>query len=111
MNESGCNTCPVVKCDATYRGSRCAAYRDKHGLGDPKTIADQIRYMSDDELAEAFYNLVDNLQAGNLNDLSDLYCDGKNGSIDKDGNITCSPDMEKACVLRWLRSPAKEGLK
>ena len=72
------------------------------------TKADQIRSMSDEQIAEAFYNLVDNLQTGTMNDLSDLYCDGKNGCIDKDGNITCTPDMEKTCVLRWLRSPAKE---
>ena len=74
----------------------------------PFTKADMIRSMSDEQMAEAFYNLVDNIQTGNMNDLSDLYCDGKNGCIDKDGNITCTPDMEKACVLRWLRSPAKE---
>ena len=74
----------------------------------PQTNADRIRAMSDEELAEAFYNLVDKLQTGTMNDLSDLFCDGKNGCIDKDGNITCTPDMEKACVLRWLRSSVKE---
>lgn len=73
-----------------------------------KTNADLIRSMSDEQIAEAFYNLVDNLQTGTMDDLSCLFCDGKNGCIDADGNITCSPDMEKACVLRWLRSPAKE---
>ena len=50
MNESGCKTCPVRECDAVYRSSRCATYRDKHGLGDPKTNADRIRYMSDERL-------------------------------------------------------------
>lgn len=75
-----------------------------------KTNADRIRAMSDEEQAEAFYNLVDKIQTGTMNDLSDLYCDGKNDCIDKDGNVTCTPDMEKACVLRWLRSPAKEDL-
>ena len=108
MNESGCHACPVVKCDATYRGSRCAAYRYKHGLGDPKTIADLIRSMSDEELTDAIHRVYSKLSDGSMNDFSNLFCDGENGCIDADGNITCSPDMEKACVLRWLRSPAKE---
>lgn len=54
------------------------------------------------------HGLYSKLVEGTLNDLSDLFCDGKNNCIDKDGNITCTPDMEKACVLRWLRSQAKE---
>lgn len=73
-----------------------------------KTIADSIREMNDDQLVEALYSLYEKLNDGTLNDLSNLFCDGKNDCIDKDGNVTCTPDMEKACVLRWLRSPAKE---
>lgn len=73
-----------------------------------QTVADSFRSKTDEELAEAFYNLVDKLQTGTMNDLSDLFCDGKNNCIDSEGNITCTPEMEKACVLRWLRSQAKE---
>lgn len=73
-----------------------------------QTVVASIRSKTDEELADAIYEFNDRLQNGTLNDLSDLFCDGKNGCIDKDGNITCTPDMEKACVLRWLRSLAKE---
>lgn len=73
-----------------------------------QTVADGIRLKTDEELADAVYEFRNKLQNGTLNDPSDLYCDGKNGCIDKDGNITCTPEMEKACVTRWLRSPAKE---
>lgn len=52
MTGHGCKTCPVRPCDASYRGSRCAAYRDRLGLGDPKTEVDKIREMSDEELEE-----------------------------------------------------------
>lgn len=72
------------------------------------TNADRIRAMSDEKLAEAFFNLCEKIAVGTMNDLSDLYCDGKNGCIDKDGNITCTRDMEKTCVLRWLQQPVEE---
>lgn len=52
MTGHGCKTCPVRPCDAVYRGSRCAVYRDRLGLGDPKTEVDKIREMSDEELEE-----------------------------------------------------------
>ena len=68
--------------------------RTCNGSGEKKqTNADHIRVMSDEKLAEAFFNLCEKLNDGTMNDLSDLYCDGKNGCIDKDGNITCTPDM------------------
>lgn len=36
MMNPGCKNCPVKNCDTLqYRGSRCAALRDKLGLGDP----------------------------------------------------------------------------
>ena len=80
-------------------------------LPDPRreqTVADGIRSKTDAELAAMIHGLYSKLAEGTLNDLSDLFCDGKNNCIDKDGNITCTPEMEKACVLRWLRSLAKE---
>ena len=73
-----------------------------------QTVADGIRSKTDEELAAMIHGLYSKLAEGTLNDLSDLFCDGKNNCIDKDGNITCTPEMEKACVLRWLRSLAKE---
>ena len=53
MNGSGCKTCAVYpNCVAEYRGSTCKAIRGEFGLGDPKTNADHIRSMTDEELAE-----------------------------------------------------------
>lgn len=58
MSRSGCKTCPVVQCDTvTYRGSRCKELRTVHGLGDPKTNADAIREMTDEQLCEALLYL------------------------------------------------------
>ena len=58
MSRSGCKTCPVVQCDTvTYRGSRCKELRTVHGLGDPKTNADAIREMTDEQLCEALLHL------------------------------------------------------
>lgn len=52
MISSGCKNCPErIGCFANYRGSECAAKRDKLGLDDPLTNADRIRGMSDAELA------------------------------------------------------------
>ena len=77
---------------------------------EPKTMADRIRSMSDEELAKAFYDLYIKISVkGSMNDLSDLFCDGKAGCITKRGNIRCSVKKEKACVLRFLQQPAKEG--
>lgn len=74
-----------------------------------QTNGERIRSMSDEQMAEAFYILVDGIQTGAIDDLSCLYCDGENGCVDEDGDITCTKDMEKACILRWLRQPAKES--
>lgn len=52
-NGSGCAQCPVTKCDAIYRSSRCASYRDKANVSfDPKTNRDVMRAMSDEQLAK-----------------------------------------------------------
>ena len=65
MNGSGCKTCPVKPCGTmNYRGSTCAAQRAKYGLGDPKTNADKIRGMSDEELAERFASLFEDQRFG-----------------------------------------------
>lgn len=87
---SGCEICPVHYCDADYRGSRCAALRDAHGLGDPLTQGDMLRTMSDSELA--------------------ALCK----------EVTCPPNMCgfvctrgpqhcEQCWLEFLRSPAEQG--
>lgn len=74
----------------------------------PKTIGDQIRSMTDEQLAEKIHDMYRKLMDGTMNDISVLFCDGKNNCITKTGNIRCNPKKEKACVLRWLRRPAEE---
>ena len=85
MNGSGCKTCPIQNCDANYRGSRCAALRDMHGLGDPMTNADRIRAMSDEELADR---------------LDCPYC--------MEPDLCNSEQHCNDCILEWLKEPVKE---
>ena len=76
----------------------------------PLTFADQIRAMTDYELAEWFHDIYRRIVEGTMDDISCLFCDGKAGCITKEGDIICNPENEKACVLRWLQQPAKEEL-
>ena len=98
MSESGCNACPVVKCDAVYRSSRCAAYRDRHGLGDPWTNADRIRAMSDEELAKLLYCSDSLGWCHNNPECADM--------LDTDDGIPEEKCM--VCLVAWLKRPAEE---
>ena len=53
--------CPAYeKCDApSYRGSRCAYLRWSYGLGDPMTNGDKVRAMTDEEISEWFWWMLD----------------------------------------------------
>ncbi len=69
-----------------------------------QTNADRIRAMSDESLAEKIYDIW----RGEVERGADLafnwcredYCTSEE----------CDPEKHKACILRWLRSPAKEDL-
>ncbi len=120
---SGCLKCPVNEfdCDAQYRGARCAALRAKEGVDfDPKTNADRIRSMSDDELAE-YLSFIAYERETPWSDLfaSKLcaHCHGQEWTLDdgrklklhecdfKDGKCPHGSD-----ILWWLQQPAeKEG--
>ena len=51
---SGCAVCPVKSCTAMYRGSYCSAKRAWAGVDfDPKTNAEELVGMTEDELLEA----------------------------------------------------------
>lgn len=67
-------------------------------------MCDNVK-VSYQELAEAIFSVMDR-------DISDLFCDGKAGCIDKDGEvIRCEDEDIKACITRWLRTPAdKKGM-
>lgn len=78
--------CPAyAKCLAPYRGSRCAATRATYGLGDPKTNADCIRVMTDEELARYYAKRI-------------VRCYGCEAVTEDD----CYE-----CQLGWLKSPAE----
>lgn len=97
MNGSGCNTCPVKGCDTmNYRGSRCAALRHQHGLGDPMTNADRIRAMSNEELAK----FLERSTGGCETCATVCTC---NGPEDLPPTSVCHQG-----VLKWLQQPAKE---
>lgn len=110
MKGSGCINCPVKPCNTMrYRGSTCAAQRACYGLGDPSTVGDKLRAMfaTDEGIAEILLGLEITFEDTGR-EFPLLYCDGKNNCIDEDGGITCTDEMRKACILRWLHKPAAE---
>ena len=77
--------------------------------GAPVSNSDRIRAMSDEELVEklfwAYQMAVEHVAA----DMSNNWCDLKGGCCGEDGEeLECDVEKHKACILRWLRSPAKE---
>ena len=91
MNGSGCKNCPVKPCETmNYRGSTCAAQRAKLGLGDPKTNADQIRAMSDEELEPT-------ILAFKLG-----YAPWCDHHCENEGEYGCD-----TCILNWLKQPVE----
>lgn len=94
MTGSGCKSCPVVSCDTLrYRGSRCAALRDKHGLGDPATNADRFRtqVQTDEGLAQLFADYVPSQAMPK--EVREIWQSG--------------PQVTKVeAWLRWLQQPA-----
>ena len=91
MSRSGCKTCPVVRCDTvTYRGSRCKQLRNVHGLGDPKTNADAIREMTDEQLCEFIHRASTGICI-----------------------IKTTPECYECrkCIMEWLLEPTGKGAK
>ena len=91
MQGSGCANCPIINCDAVYRGSRCKAYRYYHGLGDPQTNADKIRSMTDQELA--VFLSRDLKQPCDYCQLEDL-------------EGACTETLCDDAMMKWLQQPA-----
>lgn len=106
MNGSGCKNCPVNPCETmNYRGSTCAAQRAKFGLGDPQTNADRIRAMSDEELADFFF------ESPEIEFTVCEYCDYFGGHASA---TPCKHDMGRCFISakneafkKWLKQPAE----
>lgn len=99
MNGSGCKTCPVKPCETmNYRGSACAAQRAKFGLGDPKTNADRIRAMTDEELARHLHCIG-----------WDCHLCAEHRRLDNEPLLRgerCDENCFEHC-LEWLQQPAE----
>ena len=69
------------------------------------TFADSIRSMSDEELTDAIYRLI------NAKDPATWFCKGSKECGDLMDNDQDIPDeMCKKCLLAKLQEPAEEGL-
>ena len=99
MNGSGCKNCPVKPCETmNYRGSACAAQRAKFGLGDPKTNADRIRDMTDEELARHLHCIG-----------WDCHLCAEHRRLDNEPLLRgerCDENCFEHC-LEWLQQPAE----
>ena len=72
------------------------------------TNGDSIRAMSDEELIDKLLWIARMMWEMD-DDLTELWCDLQGGCCGKDGEeLECDDEKHKACILRWLRSPAKE---
>lgn len=100
---SGCINCVAEsKCSAQlYRGACCRKTRSEYGLGDPVTVADRIRSMSDENLAECMFRVID--CEGEFR-----YCKNLPECITALDNGSEIPDEKCiACLLSWLREGAE----
>lgn len=69
---------------------------------------DRIRAMSDEELIDKLLWIARMMWEMD-DDLTELWCDMQGGCCGEDGEeLDCDDEKHKACILRWLRSPAKE---
>ena len=85
--------------------SECKGF-SKYKYNPQRTIADTVRAMTDEQLADNFHKLYELISQGTMNDLSDLFCDGKAGCITKHGMVRCNPKKERAWVYdrrHWCR--------
>lgn len=113
-----CGACPRNKKECTglddcvYVLTKRLAEYEESGLSpeeiknmlSPKSVTNGawIRRMEDEALAEKLYDLWHKkLDKGG--DIARNWCDGS--CTDSEA---CNPEKHKACIVRWLRQPAKE---
>lgn len=94
--------CTVEVCP----GAACEFYNGK-GAWCVKTKGDAIRELTDEALVPRLLKLCRMLRKCDYYDLAELWCDGCGACITMDDNDECDEDAHKACILRYLQSPAE----
>ena len=69
------------------------------------TNGDSFRALTDDQLVDLFFSLYRSTMELDGGDIAQLWCVGKKGCIDRDGNIECDEERNRACILHWLKQP------
>lgn len=75
------------------------------------TNGDRIRSMNDEELAEKLFWAYQVSVEHDCGDISNNWCDMQGGCVGVcDEELSCDEKKVKACILRWLQTPAKEDI-
>lgn len=91
--------CSGMEVNSLYDEEMMAAVAENYR---PKTQADAIRALSDEELAKQFFNIWNaSLGDGPLVDVSELWC--RPDEFCKES--ACSDEKIMTCILAWLKSP------
>ena len=95
----GCKKCPVKDCAGSYRGSSCAAAREKVGLGDPLTNFERIKAMGIEEMASVL-NFIAQIEVC-INPKADCCSECSIHEI-------CTLINKEDCI-EWLESEVRDG--
>lgn len=77
--------------------------------GQSPTNGDLFRQRTDEELVELLYqHYLSFSDRDGAEDPSVQWCDLKGGCEGKETSV-CTPELHKACILRWLKTEAVEG--
>lgn len=94
-------------CIVTGWREECPQCKGWRTIDPPITNAEKIREMTDEEIAEKLLALEKGELAPESFPL--LWCEAKAPGCDlSDPSFVCTDELAKACILRWLRSPADD---
>lgn len=89
-------------CEIAAAVLRESAAKDTNVL----THGDRFRAMTDTEYADGLYRLFLLTAEQDGGNVSEHWCDGKDCYLEDEDEFICNEERHKACILRWLRSPA-----
>lgn len=108
-------TCPMCLGQGmvgVFARSRCKDCEGRGWLTVPMSRADQVRAMSDEEMAEVLLNMARDPRWNDDGHMFELWCDdcgGCKGMAEEEfDHKGCSDEMQLACVLRYLRAPGED---